>query len=369
MNVDARVEAWASLQLLPGLGARSLVTLLKHFGGPLELRAATRKSVAALASAEVAAAIERGPDPSLLERTLEWLREPGHRLVAWDDAEYPRALLAIADPPPAFYYVGRPELLTLDAVAIVGSRNATPQGVEHAQAFAAALSAAGLTIVSGLALGIDAAAHRGGLSAAASSIAVVGTGLDRVYPAGNRDLAQRLASEGGLLSEFALGTPPLPENFPRRNRLISGLARGVLIVEATLNSGSLITARLAAEQGREVFAIPGSIHSPFSKGAHRLIREGAKLVETAQDVLEELGVRAEPTAMGTGSEPITRAGSLPKEGPAARVLAALGHDPAGIDLLARRTGLSAESITVALVELEVAGRVVSLPGALYQRRD
>jgi DNA processing protein len=369
MDVDARVEAWAFLQLVSGVGARSLVALLKHFGGPIELRAAKRKTIAALGSADVAAAIERGPDPSQLERTLAWLRGMDHRLVAWGDVEYPRALLDIADPPPAFYYVGRPELLTRRAVAIVGSRNATPQGVEHAEAFAAALSASGFTIVSGLAVGIDAAAHRGGLSAGGSSIAVVGTGLDRVYPARNRDLAQRLAREGGMLSEFALGTPPLPENFPRRNRLISGLARGVVVVEATLHSGSLITARLAAEQGRDVFAIPGSIDSPFSKGAHRLIREGAKLVETAQDILEELGAAAEAQATNANRAPNEAAAPSPGEGPVARVLAALGHDPAGIDLLVRRSGLSAESITVALVELEVAGRVVSLPGGLYQRRE
>ena len=367
MDIDARVEAWASLQLLPGLSTRTLVALLKAFGGPAELRAASRASLASFAPPEVAAAIERGPDPALLESTLAWLREPGHWLVAWDDADYPGALLAIADPPPVFCYAGRRELLRRPALAIVGSRNATPQGVEHAEAFAAALAAAGLTIVSGLAIGIDAAAHRGGLSADGSSIGVLGTGLDRVYPPANQALAGRLAQDGGLLSEFPLGTPPLRENFPRRNRVISGLARGVLVVEATLNSGSLITARLAVEQGREVFAVPGSIHSPFSKGAHRLIRDGAKLVETAQDVLEELGLEPSPAA-ATTEETATAGRPTDINGPALKVLAALGHDPAGIDLLARRTGLAADAITVALVELEVAGRVTSLPGGQYQRR-
>ena len=368
MDIDARVEAWASLQLLPGLGTRSLVALLKAFGGPVELRAASRAHLARQVSPEVASAIERGPDPALLDRTLGWLREPGHWLLAWDDADYPAALLAIADPPPVFYYAGRREFLRCPAIAIVGSRNATPQGVEHAAAFAATLSAAGLTIVSGLATGIDAAAHRGGLSGDGRSIAVVGTGLDRVYPAANSALARRLERDGGLLSEFPLGTPPLPENFPRRNRVISGLARGVLVIEATLNSGSLITARFAAEQGREVFAVPGSIDSPFSKGTHRLIRDGAKLVETAQDVLEELGV-APPTA-SVSTETMGKAGETTPDvgGPAGRVLTALGHDPAGIDLLVRRTGLGADAITVALVELEVAGRVISLPGGKYQRR-
>ena len=367
MDVDARVEAWASLQLLPGLGTRSLVALLKAFGGPVELRAASRARLAKQASPDIAAAIVRGPDQALLERTLVWLREPEHWLVAWDDADYPEALLAIADPPPVFCFAGRRELLRRPALAIVGSRNATPQGTEHAASFAATLSAAGFTIISGLATGIDAAAHRGGLSADGRSIAVVGTGLDRVYPAANSALAHRLAQDGGLLSEFPLGTPPLPENFPRRNRVISGLARGVLVIEATLNSGSLITARLAAEQGREVFAVPGSINSPFSKGTHRLIRDGAKLVETAQDVLEELGLEPSPATASTRAT--SKAGGKPDlKGPARRVLTALGHDPAGIDLLVRRTGLAAEAITVALVELEVAGRVTSLPGGQYQRR-
>jgi DNA processing protein len=366
MDIDARVEAWASLQLLPGLGPRSLVPLLKAFGGAVELRAASRVQLAKFISPEIAAAIERGPDRALLERTLEWLREPQHWLLAWDDPDYPAALLAIADPPPVLCYVGRRELLSRPALAIVGSRNATPQGVEHATEFAAALSAAGFTIVSGLANGIDAAAHRGGLSAAGSSVAVVGTGLDRVYPPENGALAQRLERDGGMLSEFSLGTPPLRENFPRRNRVISGLARGVLVVEATLNSGSLITAKLAAEQGREVFAVPGSINSPFSKGTHRLIREGAKLVETAQDVLEELGVS--PPATQPASQTGATVEDAQIKGPASTVLRALGHDPAGIDVLARRTGLAAEAITVALVELEVAGRIVGLPGGQYQRR-
>jgi DNA processing protein len=228
--------------------------------------AASPALLAKVVPAETAAAIARGPDVATLEQTLAWLREPGHALVAWDDPAYPHTLLSIADPPPVLYLHGRSELLNRPALAIVGSRNATMQGRERAEAFAKALSDAGLTIVSGLALGIDAAAHRGGLTGAGASLAVVGTGIDRVYPAANRDLAHRLAAEGGVLSEFALGTPPLPGNFPRRNRLISGLARGVLVVEATLASGSLITARLRGPN-RDVFAIPGSIHSPFSKGA------------------------------------------------------------------------------------------------------
>jgi len=363
MEIDARVEAWASLQLLPGLTPRALFDLLRAFGGPKEVLAASQASLKRCVSSEVAAAIRQRPEAKELERSLQWLALPDHWLIAWGDADYPESLLATADPPPAFGYVGRRELLNGPALAVVGSRNATPQGIEHAEAFAVALSAAGMTIVSGLALGIDAAAHRGGLAGAGSSIAVLGSGLDRIYPPGNRDLAERLSRTGGLMSEFPLGTPPLRANFPRRNRVISGLSRGVLVVEATLNSGSLITARLAVEQGREVFAIPGSIHSPFSKGSHRLIKDGAKLVETAQDILEELKLFAPPPgALATLPE-----AEEASEGIAGRVLAALGYEAAGVDALRERTGLSTEAIAAALIELELSGKIAALPGGAYQR--
>ncbi|HEY7943602.1 MAG TPA: DNA-processing protein DprA [Casimicrobiaceae bacterium] len=361
MEIDARVEAWASLQLVPGLNARALVALLTAFGGPEEVLAASRASLGRVVPAELATALARGAEPTQLGHVLTWLAQPGHALLAWDDPAYPRALLTIGDPPPTLHYVGNVDLLNRPALAIVGSRNATAQGRENAEAFASTLAAAGLVIISGLAQGIDAAAHRGGLAGAGSSVAVVGTGIDRIYPAANKDLAHRLAERGGLLSQFPLGTPPLPGNFPRRNRVISGLVRGVLVVEATPNSGSLITARFAAEQGREVFAIPGSIHSPFSKGSHRLIKDGAKLVETAQDVLEELGLGS----AGTTARPAA-AKSAPV-GDAARVLAALGHDPVGVDALVERTGLAAHAVTAALVELELDGQVAPLPGGAFQR--
>jgi DNA processing protein len=277
MIVDGRVEAWVRLQFA-GIAPRALVDLLRAFGDANGVLAATPAQRRCHVSANIVAQLDAAPEPLRFESALAWLREPGHELMAWDDPGYPRALLEIADPPPAFYFQGRRDLLAAPGFAIVGSRNATPQGCEDAEAFAAALSAAGFTIVSGLALGIDAAAHRGGLRHAGRSIAVIGTGPDRIYPARNRDLAHELVARGLVISEFAPGTPPLKQNFPQRNRLVSGLARGVLVVEATLDSGSLITARLAAEQGREVFALPGSIHSPFSKGGHRLIRDGAKLV-------------------------------------------------------------------------------------------
>jgi DNA processing protein len=258
------------------------------------------------------------------------------------------------------FAIGRVELLHRPALAIVGSRNATQQGVGNAEAFAGALACAGVTIVSGLALGIDTAAHRGALDADsdASTIAVVGTGVDVIYPAGNRALTQRIRTDGLVISEFPLRTPAIAHNFPRRNRIIAGLAKGVLVVEAALRSGSLITARLAAEVGREVFAVPGSIHSPLAKGCHRLIREGAKLVESAHDIAEDLGLeRVAAPAAGAATEP----------GPHTELLALLGHDPVDLDTLAQRTGRDAADLAAALLELELAQDVERLPGNRYQR--
>jgi DNA processing protein len=331
--------------------------LLREFGSPEAILAAPRARLAAVVPDSVVTRLATPADPEALARSLAWLAEEGHQLVAWDDPDYPRALLELGHAPPALYFVGRRELLNRPALAIVGSRHATAQGADNARNFARALAAAGVTIVSGLALGIDAAAHEGALDGEGSTLAVVGTGLDRVYPARHRDLAHAIAARGGLISEFAPGTPPLEKNFPRRNRLISGLARGVLVVEAALQSGSLITARYAGEQGREVFAIPGSIHSPLAKGCHKLIREGAKLVETAQDILEELRL---PT-------PLQSAPAVPTspEGP---LLAALGDDPVAVDTLVERTGMGADRLLAALTELELAGSVERVAGGLWQRR-
>jgi len=359
MLVDARAHSWAVLAL-SGIGPRPLVELLRAFGGPEAVLAATPAQRRATVAATAAAALESGPDPDRLAATLAWLGEDGHGFLAWDDADYPPSLLEIGDPPPLLFCLGRRELLGRPALAIVGSRNATPQGCEDAEAFAFALSSAGLAIVSGLASGIDAAAHRGGLAGVAKSIAVVGTGPDRVYPASNRALAHALASDGLILSEFAPGTPARQHHFPRRNRLISGLARGVLVVEAALGSGSLITARLAAEQGREVFAIPGSIHSPFAKGCHKLIRDGAKLVETAQDVLEELKLAPAPAAASV-------ARAAPADPSARIVLAALGYDPVDVDTLSSRTGLDASTLLATLSALELDDQVAALPGGRWQR--
>lgn len=362
MPVDARLRAWIALTLVDGLGSRRLHALLTALGTPEAILAASSGTLSGLVPAPVAAAIRRGPEAARQEAAERWLEEPSHRAIAWDDPDYPPRLLSIPDPPPVVFFLGRRGLLDRPALAIVGSRNATPQGVENAEAFARALGESGLTIVSGLALGIDAAAHRGGLATSASSLAVIGTGPDRVYPARNRALAHELASRGGVLSEFPPGTPALAANFPRRNRIISGLACGVLVVEATLDSGSLITARLALEQGREVFAIPGSIHSPFSKGCHRLIKDGAKLVETADDVLSELG--------GWGSDPAAAASTTataPPAGPDAALLAAMGFDPVSLDALCARTGNAPGELRARLTALELAGRIGVLAGNRFQR--
>jgi len=345
---------WVALSLIPGLGAEGYRRLLAAFGTPDRIFAAGSAALSAVVERRIAALIAENPRGEILERTAAWLGDPRNRVLTLADAEYPQRLLEIPDPPPLLYVKGRAELLNAPALAIVGSRNATAQGKKDAESFAQTLSDGGLCVVSGLALGIDAAAHRGGLAGAASSVAVVGTGLDIVYPAANRELAHRLAEAGAIVSEFALGTPSMAQNFPRRNRIISGLARGVLVVEAAVKSGSLITARLAAEQGREVFAIPGSIHSALSKGCHRLIKQGAKLVESAQDVLEELGWGA-----GTSQAPASPA-------PEQAFLEHLGHHPCAIDALVERTGLTAERVSSILLELELAGRVAALPGGLYQ---
>jgi len=360
MDDVARAAAWAALASA-GLATPVAVALLRAFGTPQHVLDASRASVEAVAGRAAAERLD-ARDASHDASTAAWLGEPGHTLVAWGDADYPRQLLEIPDPPLALFALGRLALLARPAIAIVGSRQATPQGVEDAYAFARILAEAGLTVVSGLAQGIDAAAHRGALDTPASTIAVTGTGPDRVYPASHRDLAHAIVERGALVTEFAPGTPPLKENFPRRNRLIAGLARGVLVVEAAPGSGSLITARLAVEQGRDVFAIPGSIHSPLSKGPHRLIRDGAKLVETAQDVLVELGVAGARAAQGE------RAPAAPDDPAQARVLDAMGRGPVDLDRLVTRTGLAADALAATLVLLELDGRVAALPGGGWERR-
>lgn len=356
MAVDHSLKAWLALSLTHGLGGDGARRLLQEFGSPEAVFAASASSLKSVVKAEVAAEISKGLADDQLAPTLAWLDDGSNHVITLADSDYPQALLNIPDPPLLLYVKGRLDLLNHPALAIVGSRNATPQGLNNARAFAKALSDAGLCIISGMAHGIDAAAHHGALHGQGRSIGVVGTGLDKVYPAANRDLAHALASQGALISEFPLGTPPLAGNFPRRNRLISGMSSGCLVVEAGLQSGSLITARLALEQGRDVFAIPGSIHAPQSKGCHALLKQGAKLVETAQDILEELGGLS----------------AMPASNPDQRhvdplLLEQIGFDPVDMDTLATRCGLTVSQLSAMLLALELEGRVSALPGGLYQR--
>lgn len=361
MPADAAVADWLRLTLIPGVGGASQRKLLAAFGLPAHVFAAGRPALAAVVGDKTADLLLGTDNRDAVAAALDWAAAPGRRLLTLADDDYPRPLLDIPDPPTLLYVRGRVELLARPALAVVGSRNATPQGEANARAFASALAAEGIVVVSGLALGIDAAAHRGALAGGGATVAVVGTGADRLYPARNRALAEEIADKGAIVSEFPLGTPAAAANFPRRNRLIAGLARGVLVVEAAIESGSLITARLAGEQGREVFAVPGSIHSPQARGCHRLIRQGAKLVETVDDILEELALPA--AAAPASAEPVA-----PADREAQAVLDLAGFDPVGFDELLGRSGLTADALSVILLRLELDGRVASLPGGRYQRQ-
>lgn len=375
MHVDT-VSRWLTFAHLPALSRRERFGLLEHFGNIDALFDAGRGQLAKLLPDrhEALTAIAAGPDETALAPALDWLARGQQHLVTWMDTDYPRLLRQIPDPPLAFYLLGQRAALSPPQLAVVGSRNPTPAGRENARAFARHLAGAGLGIASGLALGVDGAAHRGALDAGGVTIAVTATGLDRVYPPRHRELAHEIVARGALISEFPLGMPPLPENFPMRNRLISGLALGTLVVEAAVGSGSLITARLATDQGREVFAIPGSIHSPLSRGCHALIRQGAKLVETANDILEELGALAE-AAQGRAGDGAKDARAATENGalsanlspPLAGLLAHLGYDPASVDQLVERSGLTPEAVSSMLLELELQGLVEAGAGGKYQR--
>lgn len=362
MTPEPGLASWLQLSLTPGLGATSIQKLLRQFGLPEAVLTRKRSELAPFMSSGALEALDSPAVAEAVRRALAWTQAQDHSIVTFADESYPRALLEIPDPPPLLYARGRLDLLQRPAIAIVGSRNSSAQGESNAHQFAKALSEAGLTVVSGLALGIDAAAHRGGLEAAGSTIAVLGTGIDTLYPPRNAELAERIAEKGLLLSEFALGMPAVAHNFPRRNRLISGLSRGCLVVEAALASGSLITARCAADQGREVFAIPGSIHSPLAKGCHALIKSGAKLVECADDVLAELSGFRRIGAASTQAATDAVASTHP-------LLGVMGHDPVDVDSLCARAGLSADQVAAELLRLELDGRVAALPGGLYQRLE
>src|SRR3989344_8527823 len=357
---------WLTLRRLPGAGFRTQLDLLQHFGSVENIFSASRGLLekTLVGKHDAINIILAGPDEQALQSELDWLSEPGHHLVTWGDPDYPRLLREIPDPPVMLHVIGDRRLLSIPQLAIVGSRNPTPMGRENARAFAKSLAGAGLVITSGMALGVDSAAHRGAMEAGGKTIAVAGTGLDRVYPARHRDLAHDIAKHGALVSEYPLGMPPRPENFPVRNRLISGLSLGTLVVEAALRSGSLITARLATEQGREVFAIPGSIHSPQAKGCHALIRQGAKLVESAQDILEELGPLA-GVALQAVHETTPSAPRL--DATMVTLLEHIGHDPVSIDTLIERSGLTADAVSSMLLQMELNGLVSSCPGGKVQR--
>jgi DNA processing protein len=370
------LAGWLRLTLTPGIGNGAARRVLAAFGLPPDVFVQSPAALRQLVTDAQAAALLRAPAElaAQVDQTLEWLQGTEaqgatRRILTLGDPGYPASLLEMADPPLMLYLLGAPALnLTQlkNSIALVGSRNPTPQGTSNARAFARAFGEAGIPVVSGLALGVDGAAHEGALDAPddagrPATVAVVGTGLDRVYPARHRELAHRIAARGLIVSEFPLGTPPLNQNFPKRNRIIAGLARGTLVVEAALQSGSLITARLATEQGKEVFAIPGSIHSPQSRGCHALIRQGAKLVETVGDVLEEL--QLEDVAASTAANPRSEdAGAMPQH----RLLRDMGYDPVSLDVLCARTGFSAAELQAQLLELELAGSVARLPGGLFQ---
>ncbi|MDE1948623.1 MAG: DNA-processing protein DprA [Burkholderiales bacterium] len=359
---DDEFAAWLRLLETPELGRAGARRLLAAFGSPVAVFEAGPAALGELVGAAVVRSLAKTP-PEFAERlaaALNWRHGgPGRRIVTLGDAGYPPLLLQAADPPLLLYLLGDPALLGTPAIAVVGSRNPSAQGADNARAFAAALAAEGYTIVSGLALGIDGAAHEGALAAGGKTLAVVGTGLDIVYPGRHRDLARRIEASGLMLSEYPPGTPPRGMNFPQRNRLIAGLASATLVVEAALRSGSLITARLAVEAGREVFAVPGSIHAPQSRGCHALIRQGALLVESAAEIVAELRQQrpaAAPVAPVADPEPVDA------------VLDALGNDPTSLDALLARTGWSTPALAARLLELELEGRLARLPGGLYQRR-
>ncbi len=358
---EAELADWIRLEQAAGVGRESARKLMAAFGLPANIFAASHAQLQRVVSEKAASALLAAPSEAtqnLIARTWQWLQHPHNLLLTLADTRYPACLLDIPDPPLMLYVKGRHELLGQPALAIVGSRNATSQGQQDAERFAQTLSDSGLCIISGLAGGIDSAAHIGALRGKARSIAVIGTGIDIVYPAKNAELAKQLAAEGCLISEYPLGTPALSHNFPRRNRIISGLARGVLVVEAALQSGSLITARTAAEQGRDVFALPGSIHAPLAKGCHQLIKQGAKLVESAEDILEELRFVA-------AARSAPHAPAAPQQAHA--LLQLMGDAPIDSDTLQTRSGLDTAMLADELLTLELEGRVERLADGRYRQ--
>jgi DNA processing protein len=363
------LRAWALLLRIPGATRQRVAFALTSVASVAELVRASDRSLAKLGFAEHTRSALRAASHAILESDLSWLKAPDRHLLPLTSPHYPPLLAALPDAPPALYVRGSLEVLATPQLAIVGSRHPTASGRDTAFQFAAHLARCGLAITSGLAEGIDGASHRGALAAGGVTIAVCGTGLDRAYPEQHTELAESIAASGALVSEFAPGTPPRREQFPQRNRLISGLSLGTLVVEAARQSGSLITARCASEQGREVFAIPGSIHNPLSRGCHRLIRDGAKLVETADDILTELKVPLSAAiAAPLAPAPHARARNgerLDKEYEI--LLDALGFDALGVDALVERSGLKPDAVAYMLLILELQGLVEVRPGGRYCR--
>jgi DNA processing protein len=364
--------AWIALLRAPGLGAAATRRLVERAGGA---RQAVERAVRDESVDNATREALRAQDGAQRAADLRWLEQPDNHLILHGSSDYPALLRDIPNAPAALFVSGDPANLWSPQIAIVGARSATPSGLSNARAFARAFAMAGNVVTSGLAEGIDGAAHGAALDAGGTTIAVLGTGPDVVYPRQHRELAARIVAHGALVSEFAPGSAGKPENFPRRNRIIAGLSLGTLVIEAGLNSGSLITARLAAEQGREVFALPGSIHSPLARGCHRLIRDGATLVETAEEVIEPLraiGARLADHLRARLAEPVAAAGAAPRAGLApardpdyVRLLASIDHAPVALDELAARTGLGVAALSSMLLVLELEGIVVAADGGRY----
>jgi DNA processing protein len=385
-DTENALRSWLALTHTPKLGPIRIHSLLDVFNTPAEILNAGRSAWKQAGLSEKMIEHLSSPDEEKVEADLKWLEQDNAHIVALDDDRYPPLLRNIPDAPPVLYLLGQPEVLKLPQLAIVGSRNPSHAGKEIARDFAAYLTSMGMTVTSGMAMGIDAAAHQGALDCMQNSsaghgftVAVMGTGLDRVYPAKHRDLAHQIAKKGVLVSEYAPGTPALPGNFPRRNRIISGLSMGVLVVEAAVQSGSLITARLAIEQDREVFAVPGSIHHSLAKGCHVLIRQGAKLVETAEHILEELGgfaamfdelkdVEAKMCSFEQNSEKKQETVSnqtFNVDDEYKQVLKCIGFEPTSVDKVVERSGLTADAVCSMLLVLELQGYVTALSGGYY----
>lgn len=380
MPAPEQARQWLTLVLADGLGPKRLAGLYEHFSGPGEWLSASDTELARAGLSAKHIRQLRHPDGERLERCLAWLEGDDRWLITQDDPYYPPLLKRIPDAPVALFVTGHPETLVSPQIAIVGSRNATRGGLDHARSFASTLARAGFVITSGLAAGIDGAAHQGALDGGGRTLAVAGTGLDQVYPARHRDLAREIAASGALVSQFPPGFGPLPGNFPARNRIISGMSLGVLVVEASLKSGSLITARLANEQGREVFAIPGSVHNPLSRGCHRLIRDGARLVETADEVVEELAPLAQelageiehllapqPNPVATGLEESPQSPHMENDPEYSRLLDAIGFDPTPVDVIIERSQLTPAAVSSMLLMLELDGRISAHAGGRYSR--